>query len=161
LAIARELETMLKAEPGLTAALTRTGDYFIPLQERRRIARYQHKADIFISIHADAAENRSARGASVFALSLKGAGTATSRFARMLAERENRSDLIGGAAIEAGDNTLRNVLADMVVAGSLDHSLHMGRNILDRFSGLTTCTASGWNKPALPFSKSRAWCRYW
>ncbi len=138
LAIARELETLLKAEPGLTAALTRTGDYFIPLQERRRIARYQHKADIFISIHADAAENRSARGASVFALSLKGAGTATSRFARMLAERENRSDLIGGAAIESGDNTLRNVLADMVVAGSLDHSLHMGRNILDRFSGLTT-----------------------
>lgn len=138
LAIARELEAMLKAEPGLTAALTRTGDYFIPLQERRRLARYQHKADIFISIHADAAENRAARGASVFALSLKGAGTATSRFARMLAERENRSDLIGGAAIESGDDTLRNVLADMVVAGSLDHSLHMGRNILDRFSGLTT-----------------------
>jgi N-acetylmuramoyl-L-alanine amidase len=138
LAIARELEALLNAEPGLAAALTRTGDYFIPLQERRRLARYQHKADIFISIHADAAENRSARGASVFALSLKGAGTATSRFARMLAERENRSDLIGGAAIESGDDTLRNVLADMVVAGSLDHSLHMGRNILDRFSGLTT-----------------------
>ncbi|MFP5429600.1 MAG: N-acetylmuramoyl-L-alanine amidase [Gammaproteobacteria bacterium] len=137
LAIARELEAMLNAEPGLTAALTRTGDYFIPLQERRRIARYQHKADIFISVHADAAENRAAKGASVFALSLKGAGTATSRFARMLAERENRSDLIGGAAIENGDDTLRNVLADMVVAGSLDHSLHMGRNILDRFSPLT------------------------
>jgi N-acetylmuramoyl-L-alanine amidase len=137
LAIARELEALLNAEPGLSAALTRTGDYFIPLQERRRIARYQHKADIFISIHADAAENRAAKGASVFALSLKGAGTATSRFARMLAERENRSDLIGGAAIENGDDTLRNVLADMVVAGSLDHSLHMGRNILDRFSPLT------------------------
>lgn len=138
LAIARELETMLKAEPGLTAVLTRTGDYFIPLQERRRIARYQHKADIFISIHADAAENRAAKGASVFALSLKGAGTATSRFARMLAERENRSDLIGGASIESGDDTLRNVLADMVVAGSLDHSLHMGRNIIDRLGGLTS-----------------------
>jgi N-acetylmuramoyl-L-alanine amidase len=138
LAIARELEALLNAEPGLASALTRTGDYFIPLQERRRLARYQHKADIFISIHADAAENRAARGASVFALSLKGAGTATSRFARMLAERENRSDLIGGAAIESSDDTLRNVLADMVVAGSLDHSLHMGRNILDRFSGLTT-----------------------
>ena len=138
LAIARELEAMLKAEPGLTAVLTRTGDYFIPLQERRRIARYQHKADIFISIHADAAENRAAKGASVFALSLKGAGTATSRFARMLAERENRSDLIGGASIESGDDTLRNVLADMVVAGSLDHSLHMGRNIIDRLGGLTS-----------------------
>jgi N-acetylmuramoyl-L-alanine amidase len=130
LAIARELQARLEAEPGITAVLTRTGDYFIPLQERRRLARYQHKADIFVSIHADAAENRAARGASVFALSLKGAGTATSRFARMLAERENRADLIGGASLESEDNVLRNVLADMVVAGSLEHSLHMGRNIL-------------------------------
>lgn len=129
LAIARELEAQLQSEPGITAVLTRSGDYFIPLQDRRRIARYQHKADIFVSIHADAAENRSAHGASVFALSLKGAGTATSRFASMLAERENRSDLIGGAAIEK-DDVLRNVLADMVVAGSLDHSLHMARNII-------------------------------
>ncbi|MDI1301820.1 MAG: N-acetylmuramoyl-L-alanine amidase [bacterium] len=130
LAIARELEAQLQSEPGITAVLTRTGDYFIPLQDRRRIARYQHKADIFVSIHADAAENRSAKGASVFALSLKGAGTATSRFARMLAERENRSDLIGGAALENSDDVLRNVLADMVVAGSLEHSLRMGRNII-------------------------------
>lgn len=130
LAIARELQSRLEAEPGITAVLTRSGDYFIPLQDRRRIARYQHKADIFVSIHADSAPSSAARGASVFALSLKGAGTATSRFARMLAERENRADLIGGAAIENEDNVLRNVLADMVVAGSLDHSLHMGRNIL-------------------------------
>lgn len=130
LAIARELKALLDAEPGLTAVLTRTGDYFIPLPERRRLARYQHKADIFISIHADAAENRAAKGASVFALSLKGAGSATSRFAQMLAERENRSDLIGGVALEKDDDILRNVLADMVVAGSLEHSLHMGRNIL-------------------------------
>jgi N-acetylmuramoyl-L-alanine amidase len=130
LAIARELQAQLNSEPGITAVLTRTGDYFIPLQERRRVARFQHKADIFISIHADAAENRAARGASVFALSLKGAGSATSRFARMLAERENRSDLIGGVAVQNDDDILRNVLADMVVAGSLEHSLHMGRNIL-------------------------------
>lgn len=130
LAIARELREQLEAEPGVTAVLTRDGDYFLPLQERRRKARYEHKADIFISIHADAAENRAARGASVFALSLKGAGTATSRFARMLAERENRADLIGGVALESGDDILRNVLADMVVAGSLEHSLHMGRNIV-------------------------------
>jgi N-acetylmuramoyl-L-alanine amidase len=130
LAIARELREMLEAEPGIRAVLTRDGDYFIPLQERRRKARYEHKADIFISIHADSAENRAARGASVFALSLKGAGNATSRFARMLAERENRADLIGGVALEGGDDILRNVLADMVVAGSLEHSLHMGRNIL-------------------------------
>jgi N-acetylmuramoyl-L-alanine amidase len=130
LAIARELRAKLEAEPGISAVLTREGDYFIPLQERRRKARYEHKADLFISIHADAAENRAARGASVFALSVKGAGTATSRFARMLAERENRADLIGGVALDSGDDILRNVIADMVVAGSLEHSLHMGRNIV-------------------------------
>ncbi len=130
LAIARELKAMFDAEPGIRAELTRTGDYFLPLPERRRLARNKYKADIFISIHADAAENRAARGASVFALSLKGAGSATSRFARMLAERENRADLIGGATLERDDDVLRNVLADMVVAGSLEHSLHMGRHIL-------------------------------
>lgn len=136
LAIARELQSMLNNEPGITAVLTRTGDYFIALQERRRVARLQHKADIFISIHADAAENRAARGASVFALSLKGAGSATSRFARMLAERENRSDLIGGVAVQNDDDILRNVLADMVVAGSLEHSLHMGRTILSNLDNV-------------------------
>lgn len=130
LAIAKELQAMFEADPGITAVLTRSGDYFIPLQERRQIARNKYKADVFISIHADAAENRAARGASVFALSLKGAGAATSRFARMLAERENRADLIGGVALERDDDVLRNVLADMVVAGSLEHSLHMGRHIL-------------------------------
>lgn len=130
LAIARELEALFKAEPGITPYLTRDGDYFIPLQDRRQIARYKYKADIFISVHADSAPSHEAKGASVFALSLKGAGTATSRFARMLAERENRADLIGGVALQRNDDVLRNVLADMVVAGSLEHSLHMGHNIL-------------------------------
>lgn len=130
LAIAKELYEQLKAAPGITPVLTRNGDYFIPLVERRRMARYQQKADIFVSVHADSAGSRAASGASVFALSLKGANTATSRFARMLAERENRADLIGGVEIEKDDDILRNVLADMVVAGSLEHSLRMGRNIL-------------------------------
>jgi N-acetylmuramoyl-L-alanine amidase/LysM repeat protein len=133
LAIARELAALFKAAPGITPVLTRDGDYFIPLQDRRQIARYKDHADIFISIHADSAPARAAKGASVFALSLKGANTATSRFARMLAERENRADLIGGVAIQKDDedSVLRNVLADMVVTGSLEHSLRMGRNILE------------------------------
>ena len=133
LAIARDLVADLRAQPGIRAVLTRDGDYYIPLQERRQIARYKDKADIFISIHADSAPAREAKGASVFALSLKGANTATSRFAAMLAERENRADLIGGVAIENNnddDSVLRNVLADMVVTGSLEHSLHMAHNIL-------------------------------
>lgn len=132
LAIAKELASQLRAQPGITSVLTRNADYFIPLQDRRQIARYKDKADIFISIHADSAPAREAKGASVFALSLKGANTATSRFARMLAERENRADLIGGVAMDKsdGDSVLRNVLADMVVTGSLEHSLHMAHNIL-------------------------------
>lgn len=134
LAIAKLLADRLNDEPGFRAELTRTGDYFIPLKDRRRIARQQHKADIFLSVHADAALNRSAKGASVFALSLKGANTATSRFARALADRENKADLIGGVPLESRDDVLVNVLADMVVEGSLEHSLHMGRNILDEFS---------------------------
>jgi len=132
LAIARDLVTQLRQQPGITAVLTRDGDYYVPLQERRQIARYKDKADLFISVHADSAPSREAKGASVFALSLKGANTATSRFAAMLAERENRADLIGGVAIEKDDNdsVLRNVLADMVVTGSLEHSLHMAHNII-------------------------------
>lgn len=139
LAIARELVGQLRAQPGISAVLTRDGDYFIPLQDRRQIARRKYKADIFISVHADSAPTPEARGASVFALSLKGANTATSRFAAMLADHENRADLIGGVAIDkssGGDNVLRNVLADMVVTGSLEHSLHMAHNILGNLADI-------------------------
>lgn len=141
LAIARTLKATLDDEPGFVAMLTRDGDYFIPLKDRRQIARQKYKADIFVSIHADASPSRSAKGASVFALSLKGANTATSRFARALADRENKADLIGGVPVESRDDVLVNVLADMVVEGSLEHSLHMGRNILDELDGFSALHA--------------------
>lgn len=128
LSIARSLANYLNSRPGITARLTRDSDVFIPLQRRRQIARQEHKADIFLSIHADAAHNRSANGASVFALSLKGAQGATSRFAQELADQENRSDLVGGFVAESGE--LTDVLAMMAVEGSLKHSLELGRFIL-------------------------------
>jgi len=92
LAISKELVALINAQPGYEGKLTRSTDYFIPLKKRRDIAR-SHKADLFISIHADAFSKPSAKGASVFALSRNGA---TSETARFLAQRENESDLIGG-----------------------------------------------------------------
>ena len=132
LAIAKKLVASLRKTDGFKAYLIRDDDYFIPLQDRRKIARNRYKADIFISIHADAALSPLAKGASVFALSRKGATTATSRFAQALAEKENKSDLIGGVDNQATgrDSQLTNILADMVVEGSLTHSLHMGNQIL-------------------------------
>lgn len=128
LSIAKALAAYLNAKPGIRAELTRDADFFIPLQRRRQIARQDHKADIFLSIHADSARNRQASGASVFALSLKGAQGATSRFAQELAEQENKSDLIGGYVAESDD--LTDMLAMMAVEGSLKHSLELGRLIL-------------------------------
>ncbi len=139
LAIARTLKELMQHTPGLKPELTRSDDYFIPLAERREIARRHYHADIFISIHADASPSAEAQGASVFALSLKGANTATSRFARALADRENSADAVGGIHVTEHDGVLANVLAEMVVEGSLEHSLRLGQEIiqrLDRFSPL-------------------------
>ncbi len=134
LAIARELVQYLNGQDGIKADLTRDSDFFIPLQQRRKIGRDEHRADIFVSIHADSAPSRQAHGASVFALSLKGANSATSRFAQQLAEQENKSDLIGGVAADSDD--ISNVLAGMLVEGTLKHSLEMGRMILGEMQPL-------------------------
>ena len=137
LAIARKLAEQFRKHPGFRAHLTRDGDYFIPLQDRRKIARNRYKADIFISIHADSAPSPLARGASVFALSRKGANTATSRFAAALADKENKADQVGGVYMpDNGGSMLASVLADMVVEGSLSHSLQMGSSILGRLDSL-------------------------
>lgn len=138
LAIAKKLVALLRKEKGFKAYLTRDDDYFIPLQERRKIARNRYKADIFLSIHADAALSPLAKGASVFALSRKGAHSATSRFAQALADRENKSDLLGGVDNNFGkDLQLNNILADMVVEGTVTQSLHMGSSILKEMGDLT------------------------
>ncbi len=126
LAIGRELARQINATPGLKAYMTRDSDVFIPLNRRAQLAR-TNKADIFVSIHADAAENRSAAGASVYVLSLKGA---SSQRARWLADKENASDLIGGVSLSKG-NVLANVLLDLTQSGHMKASEDAAGHVLD------------------------------
>nr|WP_229838085.1 N-acetylmuramoyl-L-alanine amidase [Cellvibrio zantedeschiae] len=133
LAIAKELVRVINAQPGYSARLTRNGDYFVELQKRRDLAR-DMKADLFISIHADSFTDSSAYGASVFALSRKGA---TSEMARFLAQRENDSDLIGrvgGVSLEDKDPQLAGVLVDLSMTSTVNSSLQVGSNVLNSIS---------------------------
>ena len=127
LAGARELARQINATPGMKAYLVRDGDYFIPLPQRAQKAR-ANKADMFVSIHADAAENRSARGSSVYVLSLKGA---SSQRARWLADKENSSDLVGGVRLKQVDNTLSSVLLDLAQSGHMKASEDAANHVLD------------------------------
>ncbi|WP_274107388.1 N-acetylmuramoyl-L-alanine amidase [Pseudomonas putida] len=136
LAIAKELQRQLNGTKGFRAELTRTGDYFIPLRGRTEIAR-KKGADLFVSIHADAAPSKAAFGASVFALSDRGA---TSETARWLADSENRSDLIGGAgnvSLDDKDRMLAGVLLDLSMTASLTSSLNVGQKVLTNIGRVT------------------------
>jgi N-acetylmuramoyl-L-alanine amidase len=118
LAMARELKILIDKQSGMSAVLTRDSDYFIPLKERYQKARIA-KADLFISIHADAYSGSDARGSSVWMLSSRGA---TSEAARWLADRENRADLVGGVSLDNKDNTLAAVLLDLSQGATLEAS---------------------------------------
>ncbi len=118
LAVARELKTLIDKQPGMSAVLTRDGDSFIPLKDRYQIAR-NAKADLFVSIHADAFASGDARGSSVWVLSSRGA---TSEAAHWLADRENRADLVGGVSLDDKDNTLAAVLLDLSQGATLEAS---------------------------------------
>jgi len=129
MAIARELYDQLNGVKGYEPFLVRTGDYYVPLQRRRQIAR-EKNADLFVSIHADAFTSPQASGASVFALSSNGA---TSAMARYLADQENASDVIGGingVSLEDKDEVLRSVLVDLSMTATLRSSLDVGSSIL-------------------------------
>ena len=125
LAIARELARQVNATPGMKAYLTRDTDVFIPLNRRAVLARGA-KADIFVSIHADAAENRDATGSSVYVLSTRGA---SSQRARWLADKENAADLIGGVKLASGD-TLKSVLLDLTQSGQMKASSDAANHVL-------------------------------
>ena len=126
LQIAKKLKAKIDAEPNMRAMLTRDGDYFVPLGTRVVKAR-KFKADLFISIHADAFTNPAARGSSVFALSEKGA---TSASARYLAKKENESDLIGGVSLGGKDPVLAKTLLDLSQAATINDSLKLGKAVL-------------------------------
>ena len=126
LAIARRLKARIDREPNMRAVLIRDGDYFIPLAQRVAKARRLH-ADLFVSIHADAWVRPDARGSSVFALSERGA---TSTAARLLAQRENESDLIGGVDLGEKDPVLAKTLLDLSLTATITDSLKLGRAVL-------------------------------
>ncbi|TCV85371.1 N-acetylmuramoyl-L-alanine amidase [Sulfurirhabdus autotrophica] len=126
LAIAKRLKAKVDAEPNMRGVLIRDGDYFIPLQGRVLKAR-KVRADLFVSIHADAFVKPDARGSSVFALSESGA---TSTAARWLAKKENDADLIGGVNIDVKDPYLARTLLDLSQTATNNDSLKLGRAVL-------------------------------
>lgn len=132
LGVSRELARLIAAEPGMRPVLTRDGDYFLPLRTRMDRARAR-RADLFISIHADAVRDRRARGASVYTLSRRGA---TSEAARWLAASENAADLVGGASLDDKDRMLKSVLLDLSQAASMDASMDLASAVLRSLGGI-------------------------
>ncbi len=132
LAVARELAQLVEREPGMRPVMIRNGDYYVGLRKRMQKAR-EARADIFISIHADAFGDRRARGSSVFALSARGA---SSEAARWLAEKENAADLVGGVSLDDKDELLASVLLDLSQAATIESSLEVGSAVLGQLSSL-------------------------
>ena len=137
LSIAQLLAKRLKREKGFDVKLVRNDDFFVPLRKRVDIAR-QHKADMFISVHADAAPRLTASGASVYALSEGGATSATARF---MAQRENGADLLGATTLlnlKDKDPMLAGVILDMSMNATIASSLQLGSSILGSLEGITS-----------------------
>jgi len=126
LAIAYRLKSRLEQQPNTRVMLTRDGDFFVPLHVRVAKAR-QVQADLFVSIHADAFIEPTARGSSVFALSEKGA---SSTAARWLANKENAADLIGGINIRSKNQQLASVLLDLSTTAQINDSLKLAKHVL-------------------------------
>jgi len=128
LEIARKLKSTIDREKGMHGVLIRDGDYFIPLHKRVLKAR-KLKADLFVSIHADSFINPKARGSSVFALSERGA---TSASARYLAKKENAADLLGGVKLSNKDPVLRKTLFSLQQEATINDSLKLGKAVLNK-----------------------------
>jgi N-acetylmuramoyl-L-alanine amidase len=132
LSISQKLKERIENEPNMRAVLTRDGDFFIPLHMRVEKAR-RARADLFVSIHADAFIKPSANGSSVFALSERGA---TSVAARWLAKQENDADLIGGVNLGIKDPYLKQTLLDLSQTASINDSLKLGKAVLQEMGGI-------------------------
>ena len=132
LAIAKRLKAKIEEQPNMRVMLTRDGDYFVPLNMRVEKAR-KVQADLFVSIHADAFVEPTARGSSVFALSEKGA---TSTAARWLANKENAADLIGGVNIKNHDRQLASVLLDLSTTAQISDSMKLAKAVLGEIGGI-------------------------
>lgn len=128
-AIAKKLEKLVKNYPGIHPVMVRSGDYYVGLRKRMEIAR-DAKADLFVSIHADAYIDESVRGASVFTLSPSGA---SSEAAHWLADSENASDLVGGVSLEGKDDVLASVLLDLSQTATQEASQSVAKRVLKNF----------------------------
>ncbi|MGV3346163.1 N-acetylmuramoyl-L-alanine amidase AmiA [Enterobacteriaceae bacterium LUAb1] len=128
LEIARHIRQLLSDQHHIEVHLTRDSDHFIPLYERVQIAQ-RHGASLFMSVHADGFTHPEASGASVFALSNRGA---SSTMARYLADKENAADKLGGPRAEAEDRYLQEILFDLVQTDTINNSLTLGRHILNQ-----------------------------
>ena len=136
LALSRELARLIDAMPGYQSVLIRDGDYYVGLRQRTELG-HKANADLYLAIHADAADNHEARGATVYALSERGA---TSEQARMLADKENNADLIGGiGTVSLGDKdaVLRSVLLDLSMTASVATSLEIGSALVQSLYKVT------------------------
>ncbi len=134
LTISKRLKALIDAEPEMRAVLTRDGDFYVPLQTRVDKAR-RVKADLFVSVHADAFIHPHARGSSVFVLSER---RATSEAARWLAKKENEADLVGGVNIDVKDKYLAQTLLDLSQTATIDHSLRLGSAVLSELGQVNT-----------------------
>lgn len=134
LAISKKIKQKIDAQENMHAVLIRTGDYFVPLSKRVGKARAV-KADLFLSIHADAFIKPQARGSSVFALSENGA---TSAAARWLAKKENDADLVGGVNIDVKDPFLKRTLIDLSQTATINDGLKLGHAVLKEIGGINT-----------------------
>lgn len=133
LSIARELEALLKKEPGYQPYMVRTGDYYIGLRDRSEKAR-NAGADFFVSIHADAFTKPSANGTSVYVLSDRGASSET---ARVLADKENAADLIGGVSLGDREDHLAMTLLDLSMTYKRRSSVEIGEDILSHMGKIS------------------------
>lgn len=134
LSIARKLKSQIDDIPGMRGVLIRDGDYFLPLDVRVNKARHA-RADLFVSIHADAFVKPHARGSSVFALSERGA---TSTTARWLAKKENEADLIGGVNIAEKDPYLARTLLDLSQTATISDSMKLAKHVLGELGVINT-----------------------
>jgi N-acetylmuramoyl-L-alanine amidase len=132
LQISRRLAAKINAEHGMRAVMVRDGDYYVDHRRRMAIA-HQHDADLFVSIHADAVDDRRANGATVYALSLKGA---TDEEARLLAERENAAVSVGGVSLNDKDQVLAEVLLDLSQNAALSASLDVGSEVIGELASV-------------------------
>jgi len=133
LSLAKNLKEYIDQMKEFKAFLTREGDYFVPLEKRVEIAR-EYGADLFISLHTDANFNKSVRGSSVYCLSIKGA---SDEAAKLLAERENASDFIGGVSY-ASNRSLDSILIDLVQTQTINDSIRFGGMVLNELGNIHT-----------------------